>query len=116
MPTISHNMTSAEARKRRVRGKLHGTAERPRVTVYRSNRFIYGQAIDDAAGKTLASARSLATDAGTKSEQANAVGATVAAEMKKQGITKAIFDRGSYNYHGRMKAVAEALRTAGITV
>lgn len=115
MPRIVHNRTAAQARKLRVRAGLHGTVERPRVTVHRSNRFTYVQAIDDVHGVTLAAVRTT-EDKATKTEQATKVGTLLAEKLKKQKITQAIFDRGQYKYHGRVQAVAEALRAAGITV
>lgn len=103
-------------RKLRVRANMHGTATKPRITVARSNRFIFVQAIDDVAGATLVSARNTTSEKGTKTDRAQAVGTLIAEGLKKKHITEAIFDRGAYRYHGRVKAVAEALRSAGIKV
>ena len=103
-------------RHRRVRGKVSGTAERPRLAVFRSNRGIFAQIVDDEAGRTLASANWLAQRPfkGTKTEQAAAVGKALAAEAKKAGIEACVFDRGGYLYHGRVKALAEGAREGGL--
>ena len=104
----------------RVRAKLFGTSQRPRVTVQRSNKFIYVQVINDETGVTLASANELMlTKAkvkvqGTKIERASLVAQAVAQQLKDQKISKLCFDRGAYRYHGRVKAVAEAIRQAGL--
>ena len=101
-------------RHRRVRKKVIGTAERPRLAVYRSNRHIYAQVIDDFAGTTLAAASSLAGGAGEPTEQAKAVGKQVAEAAKAAGITQVTFDRGGFMYHGRVQAVAEGAREGGL--
>jgi large subunit ribosomal protein L18 len=106
-----------ERRHRRVRLKISGTAERPRLVVSRSNRGIEAQLVDDAEGKTLASASHLGvkkTFKGTKSEQAAEVGKLLAAAAKKAGIETVVFDRGGYLYHGRVKALADAAREGGL--
>jgi large subunit ribosomal protein L18 len=106
-----------ERRHRRVRRKIAGTAERPRLAVHRSNRGIEAQLIDDVEGKTLASASHLGvkkTFKGTKSEQAAEVGKQLAAAAKKAGIEAVVFDRGGYLYHGRVKALADAAREGGL--
>ncbi|MDA1316436.1 MAG: 50S ribosomal protein L18 [bacterium] len=105
-------------RKKRVSSNMHGTAERPRVSVYRSNKYIYAQAIDDDAAKTLVSAdsRTLKESKTTKSEVAALVGKSLAEKLTIQKVTIAIFDRGSYLYKGRVKALAEGIRAGGITV
>lgn len=102
-----------QKRHRRVRGKISGTAERPRLNVFRSNTNIYAQVIDDIAGVTLASASSLKEN-GTKSEQATAVGTAVAKAAVAAGVSEVIFDRGGYLYHGRVQALAEAARENGL--
>jgi large subunit ribosomal protein L18 len=93
-----------------------GTAERPRLVVFRSNRGIAAQLVDDGAGRTLAAASSLnIRDAkGTKSDQAAAVGKLLAENAKKAGVKGVVFDRGGYLYHGRVKALAEAAREGGL--
>ncbi len=101
--------------KMRLRSKVKGTAERPRLTVFRSNKQIYAQVIDDLAGKTLASASSLKlTDKVTKKEIAAKVGELVAKEAQEAGITAVVFDRNGYLYHGRVKELAEAARNGGL--
>ncbi len=103
----------------RVRKRLHGTSERPRLTVRRSHKHIYCQLIDDDAGKTLASAST--RDRGLRSNKyagnvaaATAIGKALAERALAEGISKACFDRGLYQYHGRVQAVAEAAREAGL--
>lgn len=100
----------------RVRRKVHGTAERPRLSVFRSLKHIYVQVIDDERGHTLAAAstREVEREGKTKTEEAAEVGRLVAERALAQGITKVVFDRGGYRYHGRVKAVAEAARAAGL--
>jgi large subunit ribosomal protein L18 len=111
-------LTKREARMRRhrrVRGKIAGTAERPRLVVFRSNRGISAQLIDDATGRTLASASWKALSAkGAKTEQASEVGKALAASAKKAGIEACVFDRAGYLYHGRVKALAEGAREGGL--
>ncbi len=104
-------------RHKRVRKTLSGTAERPRLVVFRSNRGIEAQLIDDIAGKTLAASSSLGLKSfkGNKVDQAAEVGKTLAAAAKSAGIESAVFDRGGYLYHGRVKALADAAREGGLT-
>jgi len=102
-----------------IRKKVAGTAERPRLAVFRSNRYIYAQLIDDAAGRTLASASSLEADvrkgAGTCDKgAAGRVGELLAQRAKKQKIARAVFDRGGFRYHGRVAALADAARAGGL--
>ncbi len=104
-------------RHRRVRKSVVGTAERPRLAVYRSNSGIEAQLIDDHAGKTLAAASSLhlkKSFKGNKTAQAAEVGKTVAEAAKKAGVESVVFDRGGYLYHGRVKALADAAREGGL--
>ena len=104
-------------RHRRVRAKVHGTAERPRLVVFRSNRGIVAQLVDDDAGRTLASASHLAlakSFKGDKTAQAEAVGKALAAAGKKAGVDTCVFDRGGYLYHGRVKALADGAREGGL--
>jgi large subunit ribosomal protein L18 len=103
-------------RHRRVRGKVSGTAERPRLVVFRSNKGIFAQLVDDYAGRTLASASWLEQRSveGTKTEQAAAVGKALAAAAKKAGVETCVFDRAGYLYHGRVRALAEAAREGGL--
>ena len=103
-------------RRRRVRAKVSGTAERPRVSVFRSNRGIFTQLIDDDAGRTLASA-SWTEEEERKlppMDQARRVGALLAERAKSAGIERAVFDRGGYIYHGRVKALADGAREGGL--
>ncbi|MDE5900394.1 MAG: 50S ribosomal protein L18 [Muribaculaceae bacterium] len=100
--------------KARIRGKISGTAERPRMTVFRSNKAIYVQLIDDLAGKTLVSASSKGLEGGTKIEEAAKVGQAVAQKAIEAGITEVVFDRNGYLFHGRVKSLADAARTAGL--
>jgi large subunit ribosomal protein L18 len=97
-----------------VRKKVLGTAERPRLAVYRSNRHIYAQLIDDLAGRTLASASTLADGKGDPKERAKTVGTELASKAKDAGIARAVFDRGGFKYHGRIQAVAEGAREGGL--
>jgi large subunit ribosomal protein L18 len=103
-------------RHRRVRGKVSGTAERPRLAVFRSNLGISAQLIDDLGCKTVAAAswQQLKKFKGSKSEQANEVGKLLAANAKQAGVETVVFDRGGYLYHGRVKALAEGAREGGL--
>ena len=100
--------------KTRIRGKISGTAARPRMTVFRSNKAIYVQLIDDQAGKTLVAASSKGLEGGTKVEVAAKVGQAVAQKALEAGITEVVFDRNGYLFHGRIKSLADAARTAGL--
>ena len=113
-------LTTREARarrQRRVRGKISGTAERPRLVVHRSNRGIEAQLVDDVEGRTLAYASHLGVRKGfkgTKSEQAAEVGKLLAASATKAGIETVVFDRSGYLYHGRVKSLADGAREGGL--
>ena len=112
-------MTTKELRrikiKQRVRKHISGTAECPRLSVFRSNRQIYAQVIDDITGKTLASASSLAmTEKAPKKEIASKVGEIIAQKSKEAGIEAVVFDRNGYLYHGRVKELADAARKGGL--
>lgn len=101
--------------KAHIRRKISGTAERPRLTVFRSNAQIYAQIIDDNSGKTLAAASSLSIkDKMNKKEQATKVGEFIAKSAQEAGITSVVFDRNGYLYHGRVKELAEAARKNGL--
>jgi large subunit ribosomal protein L18 len=114
-------LTTREARlrrHRRVRGKVRGTADRPRLAVFRSNRGIFAQLVDDDAGKTIAAASWVGLPKsfkGDKSEQATEVGKTLAQAAKKAGVEAVVFDRGGYLFHGRVKALAEGAREGGLS-
>jgi len=99
-----------------VRSKVRGTAERPRLSVFRSNKAIWAQIIDDSAGRTLASAGSAhVTETGlSKTDQATKVGALIAERAKAAGVERVVFDRGPYLYHGRVKALADGARQGGL--
>ena len=110
---IQSKKDSRQRVKHVIRKKISGTSERPRLAVFRSNKEIYAQIIDDVAGNTLASASS--SDAkGTKTEQATVVGKLIAETAKKAGIDTVVFDRGGFLYHGRVKALADSAREAGL--
>ena len=116
---INRPDTNAQRLKRhkRVRGKISGTPERPRLNVFRSETNIYAQVIDDVAGVTLVSASSLEkgfTCDGTKTDAAKKVGQLVAERAKAKGIDTVVFDRGGYVYHGRVQALAEGAREGGL--
>ena len=98
----------------RIRKKVNGTAEKPRMVVFRSNKQIYVQIINDVTGQTLASASSLGLEHMPKIAQAEKVGALVAEKAQAAGITTVVFDRNGYLYHGRVKALADAARNAGL--
>ncbi len=100
--------------KMRIRGKISGTPERPRMTVFRSNKGIYVQIINDLAGQTLVSASSKGLEGGTKCEVAAKVGAAIAKKALEAGISTVVFDRNGYLFHGRVKSLADAAREAGL--
>ncbi|MBU6490689.1 50S ribosomal protein L18 [Patescibacteria group bacterium] len=112
----SASKTNSELRKRRharVRSIVKGTPERPRLAVYKSNRFVSAQLIDDTAGKTIAAAHGREFK-GAQSVQARAVGETIAKKAKAAGITAIVFDRGGYRYGGQVKTLADAAREGGL--
>ena len=100
----------------RVRKKVTGTAERPRLAVYRSNRHIYAQLVDDLAARTLASASDTAGGGGDKTARAKKVGQELAEKARAAGVERAVFDRGGRLYHGRVKALAEGAREGGLNI
>ena len=112
--------TRQDARSRRhtrVRKRVHGTGERPRLAVYRSNKYIYAQVIDDIEGRTLASASSQEADLRAQNlnlAAAAKVGEAIASRAKDAGVTSVVFDRGGYKFHGKVKALADAARDAGL--
>lgn len=113
---------SKQERRRRVhrgiRKKVHGTSVRPRLSVYRSNKYIYAQLIDDIAGHTIVAASSLEDEVAGEEpmDESRAVGRTLAERAQEEGITKAVFDRGGYRYHGRVRALAEGAREGGLNL
>jgi large subunit ribosomal protein L18 len=115
MATLTKPQARAR-RHRRIRGKVSGSAERPRLVVFRSNKGISAQLIDDDSGKTLAGASwvGLKSFSGNKTDQATEVGKTLAAAAKEAGVETCVFDRGGYLYHGRVKALAEGAREGGL--
>lgn len=123
MPKINHYESKSESRKIRVRSKLFGTSERPRLTVYRANKYSYIQIIDDVKEVTLMTMSDAKirkalkkTEKLTKTESIIKATDELVVKMKKAKITAVVFDRGQYKYHGRVKAIAEALRNGGIKV
>jgi len=110
-------LSRRERIKKGIRKRLSGTAERPRLSVFRSNKAIYAQIVDDNTGRTLAAASSMSKDfaaAGTKVEQSLAVGRLLAEKAVAAGISKVVFDRNGYLYHGRVKSLAEGAREGGL--
>jgi large subunit ribosomal protein L18 len=115
--TTLTKVQARERRKRRIRGKITGTADRPRLAVFRSNKGISAQLIDDVEGKTIAGASWVTLPKsfkGNKTEQAAEVGKRLAAAAKQSGIETCVFDRGGYLYHGRVKALADGARKGGL--
>ncbi|MFO7697562.1 MAG: 50S ribosomal protein L18 [Anaerolineae bacterium] len=120
MSSVQSTREARERRHRRVRSKVEGSSERPRLNVFRSLKHIYAQVIDDAVGNTLASASTIdgelsAQCAGmNKTDCARLVGKVIADRAKAAGVSAVVFDRGGYQYHGRVKALADAAREAGL--
>ena len=118
MARTDHKLELRRRRHNRVRRKVHGSAERPRLAVFRSNKHISAQLIDDDAGRTLAAASTVEVDlrgaAGGNIDAAAKVGGLVASRGKEAGITTVVFDRGGFAYHGRVAALADAARTEGL--
>jgi large subunit ribosomal protein L18 len=114
--TVKTKETKRLKRRRRVRAKVTGTAERPRIAVFRSNRGVSAQLIDDAAGKTLAHVNWTENELKSlkKMEQAKRAGEILAERAKAAGVESVVFDRGGYQYHGRVKALAEGAREGGL--
>jgi len=105
-------------RHRRVRAKILGTAERPRISVFRSNKHVFVQFIDDAKKKTILSSKEVSDKKakGSKTEQAQKMGELLGKKAKEVGIKEAVFDRGGFRYHGRVKALADGLRAGGVKI
>ena len=117
MDQAKQRVTARGRVKERIRRKVNGIADRPRLAIFRSLKYIYAQVIDDASGKTIASASSREKDSGAKGANAaaaKAVGALIAKKAKDKGITQVVFDRGGYVYHGNIKALADAARENGL--
>ncbi|MDX6630594.1 MAG: large subunit ribosomal protein [Gaiellales bacterium] len=118
MSTALNPVAARQKRHVRIRLTLEGSTERPRLTVFRSNSQIYAQVIDDTSGRTLASASSLEKElregSGTKVDQAKQVGALIARRASEAGVAKVVFDRSGFRYHGRVRALAEGAREAGL--
>ena len=114
MSTSYTNRTPRTKRHARIRARVTGTADRPRFSVYRSNRAVYAQLIDDTTGRTIAAADSRQAASGPLQEQAATVGESIAKAAQSAGITHVVFDRGGFRYHGIVKAVAEQARTNGL--
>ncbi|HWH45743.1 MAG TPA: 50S ribosomal protein L18 [Thermoleophilaceae bacterium] len=114
--TVIHREQRRLRRRRRVRAKVRGTAERPRLSVFRSNRGVQLQLIDDVAGTTIAAVNWTEPDLRglQKTEQARKAGELIAARAKEAGVETCVFDRGGYRYHGRVRALAEGAREAGL--
>jgi len=117
MPNTRYFQKLAEKRRKRVRAKIRGTSDRPRLTIFRSNKYLYLQVIDDSQGITLAAVNTVAmVKTGTKIDAAITAAESLLKQLNDKNITAVIIDRGSYRYHGRVKAVAEALRTGKVRV
>lgn len=120
MPRYTTSRERRERRHKRVRRRVSGTQERPRLSVFRSLQHIYAQVIDDTRGVTLAAASTLEPDVAkqldgkTKTAEAQIVGELIAKRAKERGVERVVFDRGGYQYHGRVKALADAARAAGL--
>jgi len=121
MDKLKAKKSALDRRHRRVRGKVSGTATRPRLCVTRTNANIYAQVIDDVAGRTIASASSVDAEIrssiknGSNADAARIVGETVGRRAMEKGVTEVVFDRGGRLYHGRVKALADGARSAGLT-
>ena len=114
METHGHKTDTRIRRHARVRARVSGTVVRPRLAVFRSNRTVYAQLVDDEAGVTLAAADSRKATGATLSERAVAVGTALAKTAKEKGIEKVVFDRGGFRYHGVIAALADAARAEGL--
>jgi large subunit ribosomal protein L18 len=115
MKNTNAKVESRNRRHARIRSRVAGTEARPRLAVFRSNRFIYAQLINDEAGKTIAAADSRTAKAKGGQEKAKEVGAMIATKAKEKGITSVVFDRGGFQYQGMIASVADGAREAGLT-
>lgn len=120
MKHTKHKKINLYRRHKRVRAKIKGTAERPRVSVFKSNKNIFVQFINDTQGKTILSSKVISAKKskikGTKMEKAAKIGEMLAEKAKELGIKKIVFDRGGFKYHGRVKAIAEGLKKGGVKI
>jgi len=114
MKTLLKKQNRFARRKLRTRAKIHGTAERPRLSVFKSHRYIYAQLINDDAGRTIVAADSMGAKGKTPVDRAKEVGKEIAKKAKEAKITKVVFDRGGYLYTGKIKMVADAAREGGL--
>lgn len=114
MQKTQYKNSMRAARHKRIRAKVSGTASRPRLAVFRSNRFVYVQLIDDTTGKTLAAADTRKAEGKTLVERSSALGTLIAEKAKKAGITEVVFDRGGFRYQGTVASLAEAARAGGL--
>lgn len=114
MNTLQKKAITFARRKARIRAKIFGTSERPRLAVFKSHKYIYAQIIDDTKGHTLVSADSSKSKAKTPVERAKEVGVAIAQKAKAAGVTKVVFDRGGFLYTGKIKMVADAAREGGL--
>jgi large subunit ribosomal protein L18 len=117
---MAEHLTARQKRKARIRKKVSGTPDRPRLTVYKSLNHVYAQVVDDSTGRTLAAASTVSkalrgeVKEDSKTDAAKKVGAAVARAAMEKGVTKVVFDRNGFDYHGRIAAVAQAAREAGL--
>ena len=114
MNTSSHKIAQRTRRHARIRARVIGTSERPRLAVFRSNRFVYAQLIDDSKGATIAAADSRTQKGATARERAAQVGKAIAEQAKGKGVEKAVFDRGGFQYQGVIAALADGAREGGL--
>lgn len=114
MSTSNYKTMKRERRHKKIRSTISGTADVPRLSVFRSNAYIYAQLINDEQGVTLAFSSDLKANKGTKTSRAQAIGTELAGKAKTLGVTKVVFDRGGFRYAGRIKALADAARAAGL--
>jgi large subunit ribosomal protein L18 len=114
MEKTQYKTTKRNTRHNRIRAKVSGTKERPRLAVFRSNRFVYAQLIDDVAGKTLAAVDSRKVNGKTLTERAGTVGAEIATKAKTLGINSVVFDRGGFRYQGSVASLADGARSGGL--
>lgn len=115
MSIVNRKTEQRKRIKAKVRANVSGTATRPRLSVFRSNKYLYAQLIDDTTGTTLVAASDVGSTEKSKADRAKEIGKTVAEKAKEKGITAAVFDRNGYRYTGRIRALADGARSAGLT-